>query len=130
MTLATQAVERLTGRLRDLVGEAHVFSPTAAYLADETETRGLRGRADLVVRPGDANEVAGVVSACYDARTPIVPRGGGTGFAGGAVPLDGGCRSQPRAPRARALIRAGALAHARRSGSAHERHTATRTGER
>jgi glycolate oxidase subunit GlcD len=90
MTLATHAVERLATRLRELVGDAHVFAPTASYLADETETRGLRGRADLVVRPGDASEVAAAVAACYEARTPIVPRGGGTGFAGGAVPLDGG----------------------------------------
>ena len=41
MTLATQAVERLTLRLRELVGETHVFTTTASYLADETETRGL-----------------------------------------------------------------------------------------
>jgi len=90
MTLATPTIERLATRLREVVGDDHVHPPTAAYLADETETRGLRGRADLVVTPGEASEVAGVLSACYDARTPIVPRGGGTGFAGGAVPLDGG----------------------------------------
>lgn len=90
MNLATQAVERLALRLRELVGETHVFAPTASYLADETETRGLRGHADLVVRPGDTSEVAAVVAVCCGSRTPIVPRGGGTGFAGGAVPLDGG----------------------------------------
>ena len=27
---------------------------------------------------------------CYDHDVPIIPRGGGTGFTGGAVPLDGG----------------------------------------
>ncbi len=83
------ATETLAARLRALVGEAHVGPPGAAELADETETRGLRGRADLVVRPGTAEEVAAVVAACYATGTPIVPRGGGTGFAGGAVP-DGG----------------------------------------
>jgi hypothetical protein len=39
MTLATQAVERMALRLRELVGETHVFTPMASYLADETETR-------------------------------------------------------------------------------------------
>jgi glycolate oxidase subunit GlcD len=90
MTRAAHAVERLAKRLCELVGESHVFLPTAFYLADETETRGLRGQADLVVTPGEAGEVAAVVAACYKSGTPIVPRGGGTGFAGGAVPLDGG----------------------------------------
>ena len=79
----------LAERLRGIVGSSHVLPPSAAYLADETETRGLRGTADLVVRPGTAEETAAVVAKCYEARTPIVPRGGGTGYAGGAVP-DGG----------------------------------------
>jgi glycolate oxidase subunit GlcD len=84
------AADTLSARLRALVGEAHVGPPGAAELADETETRGVRGHADLVVRPGTAEEVAAVVAACYASGTPIVPRGGGTGFAGGAVPVDGG----------------------------------------
>ena len=62
----------------------------AAYLADATEARGLRGHADAVVLPATAEEVAEVVAWCYEHDVPIVPRGGGTGFAGGAVPFDGG----------------------------------------
>jgi glycolate oxidase subunit GlcD len=61
-----------------------------AYLADATESRSLRGRADAVALPASADEVARVVGWCYEHDVPIVPRGGGTGFAGGAVPLDGG----------------------------------------
>lgn len=80
----------VAARLRAIVGEANVRVPAAADLVDETETRGLRGRADLVVSPGGAEEVVAVVRACYTTATPIVPRGGGTGYAGGAVPLDGG----------------------------------------
>ena len=59
-------------------------------LADETESRGLRGRADAVVVPETAEAVAEVVSWCYEHGVAIVPRGGGTGFAAGAIPLDGG----------------------------------------
>jgi glycolate oxidase subunit GlcD len=60
------------------------------YLHDATESRALRGRADAVALPRDAGEVARVVHWCYAHDVPIVPRGGGTGFAGGAVPLEGG----------------------------------------
>ena len=69
---------------------ADVVAPTAAYLTDMTEARGLHGRADAVALPRSAEEVAEVVAWCYEREVPIVPRGGGTGYAGGAVALDGG----------------------------------------
>jgi glycolate oxidase subunit GlcD len=69
---------------------ADVVAPTAAYLTDMTEARGLSGRADAVALPRTAEEVAEVMAWCYTHGVAIVPRGGGTGYAGGAVPLDGG----------------------------------------
>jgi glycolate dehydrogenase FAD-linked subunit len=69
---------------------AEVVAPSAHYLADETEARGVRGRADAVALPRSAEEVAEVVAWCYAHDVPVVPRGGGTGYAAGAVPLDGG----------------------------------------
>src|SRR5881227_3982536 len=83
---AVAAVER---DLRAAVS-ADIVSPSAAHLVDETEARGFRGRADAVALPRSAEEVAEVVAWCYAHGVPVVPRGGGTGYAGGAVPLDGG----------------------------------------
>jgi glycolate dehydrogenase FAD-linked subunit len=48
------------------------------------------GRADAVALPGSTDQVAATVAWCYRHDIPIVPRGGGTGFAAGAVPLEGG----------------------------------------
>src|SRR5216117_4403507 len=85
MSIAT-SVER---ELRASVA-AEIATPTAAYLHDQTEARGLSGRADAVALPRSAEEVAEVVAWCYTHGVAIVPRGGGTGYAGGSVPLDGG----------------------------------------
>jgi glycolate oxidase subunit GlcD len=63
---------------------------TRAYLTDATESRSLKGKADVVALPKDAHQVAETVAWCYEHDVPVTPRGGGTGFAGGAVPLDGG----------------------------------------
>lgn len=77
--------------LRALVGAGNVLSGTETrYLEDATHTRGLRGRADAVALPGDTAAVARVLRWCYEHEVALVPRGGGTGFAGGAVPLEGG----------------------------------------
>jgi glycolate oxidase subunit GlcD len=70
--------------------DAVLAEAPAFYLTDDTERRGVVGRADAVALPATRGEVARVVAWCYDHEVPIVPRGGGTGFAGGAVPLDGG----------------------------------------
>ena len=84
------SVPSLTKGLRARFGPELVLDDVpAAYLVDATEARGLRGHADAVVLPRTTAEVAEVVAWCYEHDAPITPRGGGTGFAGGAVPLGG-----------------------------------------
>jgi FAD/FMN-containing dehydrogenase len=82
----------MRGELRRLVGSEHVLEPNpgSPYNHDSTHRRGVVGHADAVVLPGSADEVAAVVAWCYAHDVPIVPRGGGTGLVGGAVPAGGG----------------------------------------
>ena len=76
--------------LAAIVGaEAVLLDPPASYLEDATSSRGLRGHADAVVLPATTDEVARVLAWCYVHDVSVVPRGGGTGFAGGAVPFGG-----------------------------------------
>jgi len=42
----------------------------------------------VVISPDNEAEVAAIVQACIDLDLTIIPRGGGTGYTGGAVPLD------------------------------------------
>jgi FAD/FMN-containing dehydrogenase len=80
-------VTDLLDRLRTAVGDAHVLTEATdveAYVVDWTGTH--EGRALAVVRPGSTAEVAEVVRACAETRTPVVPQGGNTGLVGGGVP--------------------------------------------
>ena len=45
---------------------------------------------DVVVFPADTAEIAAIARLCNETRTPIVPRGAGTRYSGGAVPLRAG----------------------------------------
>jgi FAD/FMN-containing dehydrogenase len=78
--------------LSRLVGAEHVLEAPAGspYNRDAARRRGVEGRAEAVVLPGTAAEVATVVRWCYAHDVPIVPRGGGTGLTGGAVAMQGG----------------------------------------
>ncbi len=95
----SHVTESLTASLRGIVGPTHVvtegesletlskdfywYSPVLKRQLDDK-------RAELVVRPASAEELAEVLSACSHARVPVVPRGGGTGNYGQCVPLFGG----------------------------------------
>jgi glycolate oxidase subunit GlcD len=84
-------VEDVARDLRALLGDDAVASGSIRhYLTDETEGRGVHGHADAVCLPRDAAQVVAVVAWCYERGVPIVPRGGGTGYTGGAVPVEGG----------------------------------------
>ncbi len=80
--------------LRAIVGDEAVLADAGWYLTDIT---GLPGKADAVVLPTSADEVARVLAWCYEHDVPVTPRGGGTGVAGGAVPLEGGIEAAYRA---------------------------------
>jgi glycolate oxidase len=80
----------LLQEITSIVGEAHVLTDEEsrkAYGVDALK----RGRpADIVVLPGTTADVAHIVQCCTAHGVPFVPRGAGTGYTGGAVPLQGG----------------------------------------
>ena len=115
-------MKKLTRELAALIGDTAVLAGDSAearpYLSDATESRALQGRADAVALPGGPGEVAAVLTWCYEHDVPLVPRGGGSGYAGGAVPVDGGVvvslerlnqPAQIEPGRWRAHVQAGAL---------------------
>ncbi|MGH7723064.1 MAG: FAD-binding oxidoreductase [Candidatus Dormibacteria bacterium] len=81
--------------LRDLerqVGTSHVYTrpaDLAAYAYDAYGASGLRRLAEAVVFPASTDEVAGVAAVCAGHGVALVPRGAGTGYAGGATAADG-----------------------------------------
>jgi FAD/FMN-containing dehydrogenase len=81
----------ISAELGRLVGAEHVLDapPGSEYNRDASGRRGLDGRAEAVVLPGSAEEVAAVLGWCYEHDVPLVSRGGGSGLVGGAVPTPG-----------------------------------------
>ena len=77
----------LTDRLRGALGDAAVLTAgddLTRYLTDWTG--GFSGEAVAVVRPADTGGVAAAVRICVEEGAVVVPQGGNTGLAGGAVP--------------------------------------------
>lgn len=82
--------DRQIEKLMEIVGKENVLrSPEdlVSYSFDGTFTEALP---DVVVQPFSTEEVSKVLTLAYHTETPVIPRGMGTGLAGGSVPITGG----------------------------------------
>ncbi|HSB93590.1 MAG TPA: FAD-linked oxidase C-terminal domain-containing protein [Flavitalea sp.] len=76
---------------RTIVGSDYVLIDEESlrnYGRDETEE--LLFPPQVVLRPGDAQQISAIMKVCNAARIPVTPRGAGTGLSGGALPHLGG----------------------------------------
>src|SRR5499425_1609255 len=80
----------LIRELRGIVGDPYVLIEPEDVIVYEQDGSIFQVMPQLVVVPGDVEQVSGVIKAAKRANVPIVPRGSGTGLAGGAVPAEGG----------------------------------------
>jgi glycolate oxidase subunit GlcD len=75
--------------LASIVPPESLLEPQGRFLSD-LMGRGVVGHADAIVLPSTVDEVAAVMRWCYEQDVPLTARGGGTGLAGGAIPVEGG----------------------------------------
>src|SRR5215813_10716763 len=80
----------LVDELRAIVGRQFVLVKKEDVIVYEQDGSILQAMPEIVVAPANTAEVSAVVRAAKKAGVPIVPRGSGTGLAGGAVPAEGG----------------------------------------
>jgi glycolate dehydrogenase FAD-linked subunit len=76
--------------LQQIVGEPYVLTAKEDVIVYEQDGSIFQVMPEIVVLPGDVGQVAAVVKLAKQADVPVVPRGSGTGLAGGAVPAEGG----------------------------------------
>ena len=82
--------ESFVAAIVDIVGPDHVRRDQASRLAYGTDALKQGQAADLVVMPASAQQIAAIARLCHEMRVPLVPRGAGSGYTGGAVPVRGG----------------------------------------
>jgi len=85
--LATTISAAVLNELKAIVGDDGWLAAPDDLTRYLEEWRGLfRGRTDLVLRPATVAEVSAVLACCNRHQVAVVPQGGNTGLAGGAIP--------------------------------------------
>lgn len=82
--------ERLLKQLAEIVGPAHVSDNTVDRITHSFDATQQQWLPDLVVHPATAEEVSRIVRLANAEIIPVLPRGAGSGFTGGSLPVRGG----------------------------------------
>jgi glycolate oxidase len=82
--------DQLAAVFQPIVGAEWIRRDADALLEYGTDALKKGHPADLVVIPSDTAQVAAVARECDRLGVPLVVRGAGTGYTGGAVPVRGG----------------------------------------
>lgn len=81
----------LERRLKAIVGQEYVLTEPEDLLVYECDAETLdTALPDIVVLPATTEQVRDVVMVASEFKTPITPRGAGTGLSGGATTVSGG----------------------------------------
>jgi glycolate oxidase len=76
--------------VRTVIPPEYVRTDAASLATYGVDALGQGHLADLVLVPGNTEDISRIARLCTDYRVPLVVRGAGTGYTGGAVPTSGG----------------------------------------
>src|SRR5712691_2284493 len=88
--MSQRLANRIVSDLKSIVGAEYIRVDAASLVAYGVDALGKGHPPDLVVLPANTEQVAAIARLCNAERVPLVVRGAGTGFTGGAVPSCGG----------------------------------------
>ena len=76
---------------KSILSESHIStSPEILAEYDHDYTEDFHFAPEIVLKPGNTEQVSKILSYCSSNKIPVYPRGAGTGLSGGALAIEGG----------------------------------------
>jgi glycolate oxidase len=88
--MPTPIPKSLHRRLNDILPKDYLLTSDLELTAYSYDATALSALPQAVAIVTNKNQVAPIVKLCARHRLPIIPRGAGSGFSGGTVPINGG----------------------------------------
>ncbi|MFQ5869038.1 MAG: FAD-binding oxidoreductase [Candidatus Zixiibacteriota bacterium] len=88
--MPTRIKKKILAQLRNILKPGQLLTLDVEVEEYGTDSTKIFHPPELVVLPSSVEQVCRIVKLAYGLRFPVVCRGGGSGFAGGAVPVHGG----------------------------------------
>ena len=90
INIADMIEKRVINKIKRIVGKEYVHSEMEERVCYSYDATNQRYLPDLVVFPADAHEVSEILKLANEEGFPVIPRGAGSGFTGGTLPVNGG----------------------------------------
>jgi glycolate oxidase len=82
--------EHILTQLTAIVGAGNVSADTVDRITHSFDATQQQALPDVVVHPANADEISRIVRLANAEKMPLLPRGAGSGFTGGSLPIRGG----------------------------------------
>ncbi len=82
--------DRVKRALKEVLGEHKVLDDKMDRMLYSYDATRIQTPPDVVIIPETPEEIQKVMKICYEEEIPITPRGAGSGYTGGALPVKGG----------------------------------------
>ncbi len=82
--------KKATACIRRKIGSDKVLTDPETLTCYAFDATNMRSLPTAVAFPESTDEIRTIIAMCHRFELKMIPRGAGTGFAGGTVPLDGG----------------------------------------
>ena len=82
--------KRVVDKIKRVAGKKHVHSEPEEMVCYSYDATNQSYLPDLVVFPGNAQEISEILKLANEENFPVIPRGAGSGFTGGSLPVEGG----------------------------------------
>ncbi len=90
MTTYTPITEDIRKRISDTIGDECIVADPDEIESYSKDASGLSYPPELVVRVRETAQIQRLMKLANEYRFPVIPRGGGSGLAGGCLPVLGG----------------------------------------
>ncbi|MEK6775532.1 MAG: FAD-linked oxidase C-terminal domain-containing protein [bacterium] len=80
----------LIRHLQEIVGTENIDASDEGRICYAYDATRIQHKPELILYPRNTEQVSRILSICNQNSIPVYPRGAGSGFAGGSVPLKGG----------------------------------------
>jgi len=77
-------------QIKEIVGAENVLESREERICYSYDGTFQRGIPEIVIFPGNTQEIAQIVKLANQEKFPVFPRGAGTGLSGGSIPQSGG----------------------------------------